>query len=77
MFLSPIDALHGDIALIHKDDVFIALSRSGETGELLKLIPYIKKRGAKVISFVSNAKSSLAKLSDYFILYFPKSLIVE
>ncbi|NGX28109.1 MAG: Arabinose 5-phosphate isomerase KdsD [Candidatus Anoxychlamydiales bacterium] len=67
MFLPPIDALHGDIALIHKDDVFIAFSRSGETGELLKLIPHIKKRGAKVISFVSNAKSSLAKQSDYFI----------
>ena len=67
MFLPPIDALHGDIALIQKDDIFIILSRSGETAELLKLIPYVKKRGAKIIAFVCRSKSRLANLADCYI----------
>jgi arabinose-5-phosphate isomerase len=70
LFLPAIDALHGDIATITKDDVFVVFSKSGETDELLNLIPYVKKREAKVIAVVSNENSRLAKISDYYI-YLP------
>ncbi|KKL06359.1 hypothetical protein LCGC14_2596830, partial [marine sediment metagenome] len=67
MYLSAVDALHGDIAIITKDDIFVILSRSGETKEIIDLIFYIKKRQAKVIAIVSNKNSKIAKISDYFI----------
>ena len=67
MYLSAVDALHGDIAIISKDDIFVLLSRSGETKELIDLIFYVKKRKAKVIAIVSNKNSKIAKISDYFI----------
>ncbi len=67
LFLPAIDALHGDIAVISKEDIFVVFSKSGETDELLNLIPYVKKREAKVIAIVSNEKSALAKISDYYI----------
>ena len=68
LYLPATDALHGDIGIVSKDDIFIVLSKSGETNELLDLIPYVKKRNAKVISFVSNKNSSLEKVSDEFLL---------
>ncbi len=67
MYLSAVDALHGDIAIISKDDIFVVLSRSGETKELIDLIFYVKKRKAKVIAIVSNKNSKIAKISDCFI----------
>jgi len=67
LFLPAIDALHGDIAIISKEDIFIVFSKSGQTDELLNLIPYVKKRKAKIIAVVSNEKSKLAKISDYYI----------
>ncbi|NGX63093.1 MAG: Arabinose 5-phosphate isomerase KdsD [Candidatus Anoxychlamydiales bacterium] len=67
MFVSAVDALHGDIAIISKKDIFVVFSKSGETKELIDLIFYVKKRGAKVIAIVSNDKSKLAKISDYYI----------
>ncbi|NGX32808.1 MAG: Arabinose 5-phosphate isomerase KdsD [Candidatus Anoxychlamydiales bacterium] len=67
MYLSAVDALHGDIAIISKDDIFVVLSRSGETKELIDLIFYVKKRKAKVIAIISNKNSKIAKISDYFI----------
>lgn len=66
-FLSAVDALHGDIAMISKDDIFVILSKSGETKELIDLIFYVKKREAKVVAFLSNKNSKIAKISDYFI----------
>ncbi len=63
-FLHPVEALHGDIGLVQKDDVAILLSKSGTTDELTKLIPYLKFRGAKIISIVGNIKSTIAKHSD-------------
>lgn len=67
LFLPATDALHGDIAVISKEDVFVVFSKSGETDELLNLIPYVKKRQATIISVVSNENSRLAQISDYYI----------
>ena len=46
LFLPALDALHGDIGIVSKDDIFIMISKSGETNELLDMVPYIKKREA-------------------------------
>lgn len=64
LFISPVDALHGDIGLIGKEDTIVVLSKSGETEELLNLIPYVRNKGAAIICVVSNPKSRLAKAAD-------------
>ncbi len=63
-FLHPVEALHGDIGIVQKDDVAILLSKSGTTEELNKLIPYLKLRGAKIISILGNINSTIAEYSD-------------
>jgi arabinose-5-phosphate isomerase len=63
-FLSPANALHGDIGFVGPEDCLVCLSKSGETQELLALIPHIKKRRASTIAIVSKPGSTLAKLSD-------------
>lgn len=67
-FLSPSHALHGDIGCISKEDIWIAFSKSGESIELLHLLPYVRERGIKTIAVISRDDSSLAKLSDYSIV---------
>lgn len=67
LFISPIDALHGDLGIVSKDDIIICLSNSGETKELISLVPFIKKKGAKLISIVSKPDSTLAKVGDIYI----------
>jgi arabinose-5-phosphate isomerase len=62
--LNPAEAYHGDLGRITKDDVVIALSNSGETEEIVKLIPRVKKIGARVIAITSKDSSTLANLSD-------------
>jgi len=64
LFLHSAEAIHGDLGRVTKEDVVIALSNSGETEELKKLLPLIKKMGAKLISFIGNTKSTMAKYSD-------------
>lgn len=64
LFLSPTNALHGDLGILSDKDVFILLSKSGETEELLTLIPYLRNKGVKLLSIVSNGKSRLAKSCD-------------
>ncbi len=64
VFLHPAEGFHGDLGIITKDDVAIAISNSGETEEILDLIPSIKHIGATVISITSNMKSRLAAMSD-------------
>ncbi len=64
LFLHPAEAIHGDLGRVTADDVVIAISNSGETEEILRLLPVIKKIGAKLISMVGSAKSNLAKNSD-------------
>jgi arabinose-5-phosphate isomerase len=67
VFLHPSEALHGDIGIIHSDDVVLALSTSGETEEVLRLLTLIKRIGVKLVSLVGNPESTMAKQSDVFI----------
>lgn len=64
LYLNPLDALHGDIGVVAPGDVVILLSNSGETKELLALLPHLRRRGTSVISIVGNLQSSLARESD-------------
>lgn len=64
VFVHPSDALHGSLGVISGGDVVIALSNSGETDELLLILPAIKQRGVKIISIVGNTNSTLARNSD-------------
>lgn len=62
--LHPADAIHGDLGRVTKDDIVIAISNSGETEEISRLLPILKKIGAKIIAMTGNLKSTLAKHSD-------------
>jgi arabinose-5-phosphate isomerase len=64
VFLHPSDGTHGDVGIIQEGDVVLALSKSGETEELLSLLLYVKKISVPVISITANAQSALAKSSD-------------
>ena len=63
-FVHPAEASHGDLGMVTADDVFIALSNSGETSELVAILPIIKRLGAKLIAITGRPESSLAKLAD-------------
>src|SRR5450759_1177205 len=60
-FVHPAEASHGDIGMIARDDVLIALSNSGESEELLTIVPLLKRRGAGLFSITGNGNSSLAR----------------
>ncbi len=62
--LNSVDALHGDVGIVNDGDVILALSYSGESDELLNLLPALKRFSVKIISFTGNVKSSLARHSD-------------
>ncbi|HPD32746.1 MAG TPA: KpsF/GutQ family sugar-phosphate isomerase [Bacteroidota bacterium] len=64
VFLHPVEALHGDIGIIQKNDVVIFVSKSGSTDEIVRLVPFIKSRNAKIISIITNTKSYLGANSD-------------
>lgn len=64
IFLHPSDALHGDLGAVNKQDVIILISNSGNTEEVLNLVPILKKMGNKIISIVGNIHSKLAEISD-------------
>jgi arabinose-5-phosphate isomerase len=63
-FVHPAEASHGDLGMITAQDVLIALSNSGESAELLAIVPLVKRRGAKLIAITGNARSSLAREAD-------------
>jgi arabinose-5-phosphate isomerase len=63
-FMHPGEASHGDLGMIAAHDVVIAISYSGESDEILKVLPIIKRRGAKVVSITGRADSTLARESD-------------
>ena len=63
-FVHPGEAQHGDLGMIQPIDVVIAISNSGETGEILTILPIIKRMGAKLVAMTGNAKSSLARQAD-------------
>ena len=62
--LNPVQAMHGDLGMVSRRDVLVALSFSGESEEVLRLIPAIRRHGLKVIALTGNPKSTLAKLAD-------------
>ena len=63
-YLHPAEGIHGDLGMVTADDVIIALSNSGETGEVLNILPSIRRIGAKLIAMVGNTDSTLAKNAD-------------
>ena len=65
--MNPIQAMHGDLGIIADNDIVLALSFSGESDEVIKLIPAVKRLGVKVVSMVGNMENSLAELSDALI----------
>ncbi|MBF0406559.1 MAG: KpsF/GutQ family sugar-phosphate isomerase [Candidatus Riflebacteria bacterium] len=63
--LHPAEALHGDLGMVTENDVVILLSNSGETEEIVRLIPFLKRIGTKIIAFTGNMDSTLARMSDF------------
>lgn len=63
-FLHPAEGIHGDLGMVTADDVVIAYSNSGETGEVLNILPSLKRIGAKLIAVVGKTESTLAKNAD-------------
>lgn len=67
LFLHPVEGMHGDLGIVTKDDVLLAISNSGETHELNALIGNVKERGVPLVSFTGNTRSTLAK-SSYIVI---------
>ena len=63
-FMHPGEAYHGDLGMVTPDDVFIAISNSGETNEVVKLIPFLKDNGNYLVALTGNSASTLAKAAD-------------
>src|SRR5512139_960305 len=63
-FLHPAEGLNGDFGMVTREDVIIAISNSGETRELLEILPFLKRNGNRLITFTGNLSSSLAKAGD-------------
>jgi arabinose-5-phosphate isomerase len=63
-FVHPAEASHGDLGMVTRDDVFVALSNSGESAELLAIIPLLKRQGAQLIALTGNPASTLAREAD-------------
>ncbi len=64
-FIHPSEAFHGDLGMVAPGDVILALSNSGETDEILRLVPFFRENGNKIISMTGRKDSTLAKNSDY------------
>src|SRR4051812_3573028 len=63
-FVHPAEASHGDLGMVESGDVFIALSYSGASAELVEIVPQVKRRGAKLIAITGNRESTLAREAD-------------
>jgi arabinose-5-phosphate isomerase len=64
-FMHSGEAYHGDLGMVSPDDVFVAISNSGETNEVVKLIPFLKDNGNVLIAMTGNPKSTLAQASNH------------
>lgn len=69
IFLHPVEALHGDLGRVRRDDAVVALSDSGTTTELIRLTDHLKARGAKLIALVADADSPLGRYADIAVGY--------
>lgn len=67
IFLHPTEAMHGDLGIINKNDIALVISYSGESEELISLMPHLKKICSKIITMTNNKLSSISKYGDYFI----------
>ena len=65
MFLHPAEGMHGDLGVVHKDDVIICISKSGDTPELFQIFPVLKRIGVPIISITGNRRSRIAERSDF------------
>lgn len=63
-FVHPAEASHGDLGMVRPEDVLVGISHSGESGELLSIVPLLKRQGAKLIAITGDAQSSLAREAD-------------
>ena len=68
VFLHGSEGMHGDIGIVAKDDIVLAIGKSGESEELLALLPFIRKIGARIIAITAKAESSLARGSDLVLI---------
>ena len=66
-FLHPTEAMHGDLGMIGKEDIVLGISYSGESDELIQILPHLKRLNIPLIAMARNEKSTLAKYSDVFI----------
>lgn len=66
-FLHPAEGIHGDLGMIMKGDVVIAISNSGETDEVIRILPVIKRLGASLVAMTGNPGSTLARTGDVFL----------
>ncbi|MBM7556910.1 KpsF/GutQ family sugar-phosphate isomerase [Halanaerobacter jeridensis] len=64
-FLHPAEAIHGDLGMVTDSDIVIALSNSGESEEIIEILPYIKRIGAKIVAMTGNQESTLAENANY------------
>ena len=64
LFLHPTEGLHGDLGILSSQDLVIAISYSGTTEELIKIVPSLKRQGLKLLAFTANPDSELARASD-------------
>ncbi len=67
MFLHPVEAVHGDLGMVSRNDVFLAISNSGETGELNQLLPVIQEVGCRIAGFTGKRQSTMAGFCDLVI----------
>ncbi|AXX83883.1 MULTISPECIES: KpsF/GutQ family sugar-phosphate isomerase [Aliarcobacter] len=66
-FLHPTEAMHGDLGMIGKEDIVLGISYSGESEELIQILPHLKRFNIPLIAMAKNPNSTLAKYADYFI----------
>jgi arabinose-5-phosphate isomerase len=64
LFLHPSDAVHGDLGMVRSEDVAICISKSGDTAELVNLIPLLRRGGIPIVAMLGNASSKIAQISD-------------
>ncbi len=64
-FMHPGEAFHGDLGMLRKEDILILISYSGETEEVLRIIPFLKENGNMLIAMTGNAQSTLARTADH------------
>lgn len=64
LYLNPLDALHGGIGIVTSEDVVVILSNSGETDEILEMLPFLKQRQVPIVAIIGNLNSTLARRAD-------------